>query len=186
MKGKLVVVSGPSAGVGKDTLLKMFLDKHPEWIMPLSTTTRPLRAGELNGVHMSFIDHDAFEKLRNEGKFLEAVEVDNGQWYGTLKEPVEEALEQGKNVILRKDVRGAMLIKEKMPEAKLIFINAENTDALESRIRARGTEDEVSIKRRLKLAKQEITYQNRYDKVVINKTGETQQALADLTKAVSA
>lgn len=183
-RGKLVVISGPSAGVGKDTILKMFLQKHPDWVQPTSTTTRAAREGELNGKDMIFVDQATFEQWQKDNSFLESIQVDNGQWYGTQKEPVERALINGKNVILRIDVRGAMVIKEKIPEAILVFITAENEEALEQRIRNRGSEDEAGIQRRLELAKSELPYAAKYDHVVVNPTGHPEQALVDLEKAI--
>ncbi len=179
-KGKLLVISGPSAGVGKDTILKMFLQKHPDWSMPPSVTTRAPRMGEIDGRDMTFVAEKQFKNWQAEGKFLEAVLVDNNKWYGTLRAPVEELLEAGKNVILRKDVRGCMLIKKTMPEATLVFIAAENLEILEQRIRARGTEDEVSIKRRLNLAKSEMAYQDKFDYMVVNPSGHPEKALAEI------
>jgi guanylate kinase len=183
-KGKLVVVSGPSAGVGKDTILKMFLDKHPEWHMPPSTTTRPPRPGEVDGKDMQFVDRPTFEKWQKDSKFLESILVNDNQWYGTLREPVETLLAEGKNVILRKDVRGALLIKKAIPQTKLIFITAENWEALKRRIRARGTETEEGIKKRLELAKKELTYQDKYDHIIINPTGHPEKALKQLESVV--
>lgn len=177
---KLVVFSGPSAGVGKDTLINMFLNKHPDWVMPVSATTRKPRKGEVDGRDMQFVAREDFEKWQAQDKFLESVLVDDGQWYGTLKTPVEEALKKGKNVILRKDVRGALIIKQKMTQAVLMFITAENFEALEGRIRNRGTEDDQSIVRRLKLAQQELSYQDQFDHVIINPTGHPEKALAEL------
>ncbi len=181
-RGKLLVISGPSAGVGKDTIIKLFLAKHPDWQMPASITTRPARPGEVEGVDMSFVNQTQFKKLREAGKFLEAIQVDNNQWYGTLREPLENLLDQGKNVILRKDVRGALVIKEQIPAAVLIFINAESWDQLERRIRARGTEDESAIQRRLKLAKTEMPYQDKYDYVIVNQTGHPEQGVEGIEK----
>jgi guanylate kinase len=184
MTGKLVVISGPSAGVGKDTVLKMFLSKHADWTMPVSTTTRKPRRGEVDGKDMQFVDKTTFEQWQKADKFLESVMVDDGNWYGTLKEPVEKAMSDGKNVVLRKDVRGALIIKQKMPEAVLVFMTAENWEVLEQRIRARGTEDEAAIARRLKLAKQELTYQDKYDFVITNPTGHPEKALAELEQTI--
>lgn len=186
MKGKLVVFSGPSAGVGKDTVLKMFLEKHPDWVMPASVTTRLRREGEVDGKDMVFVDGRTFEQWKREGKFLEAIKVDDNKWYGTLSKPVEQALNSGKNVILRKEVRGAFVIKEKMPEAKLVFITAENEKVLEERIRHRGTENEEAIQRRLRLAKTELTYKDKYDVIIVNPTGHPEKAVAELEKAVNA
>ena len=183
-KGKLLVISGLSAGVGKDTILKMFLEAHPDWEHPISTTTRQPRPGEQNGVQMNFVDKATFESWQKEGKFLESILVDNNQWYGTLRAPVEELLDRGKNVILRKDVRGALLIKEALPSAIIEFIDIESWEALEQRIRDRGTEDEPAIRRKLDLAKTELPYRKDFDSVIINPTGHPEKALKELEHIV--
>lgn len=183
MTGKLVVVSAPS-GAGKDTILKMFLDKHKNWVMPVSTTTREPRHGEINGRDMQFIDEPTFIKWQKEDKFLEAIKVNDNKWYGTLKEPVEDALSNGENVILRKDVRGALIIKEKMPSAKLVFITLDNWEDLEARIRARGTENNHQIEDRLALAKKELTYQDKYDFIIKNPSNHPESALIQLEKSI--
>lgn len=179
------MISGPSAGVGKDTILKMFLQKHPDWVQPTSTTTREPREGEVDGKDMTFVDRETFKQWQKEDTFIESIQVDNGQWYGTQREPVERALINGKNVILRIDVRGAMVLKEKMPEAMLVFITAESEEALEQRIRNRGAENEEGIQRRLELAKSELPYAAKYDHVITNPTGHPEQALTDLQKAIN-
>jgi guanylate kinase len=181
--GKLVVVSGPS-GVGKDTVINVFLKKHPDWSMPESTTTRARRGGEKHKNDMQFISKATFEKWQEEGKFLESVLVDNNQWYGTLRKPVEDLMSRGKNVLLRKDVRGAQIIKDTIPETILVFVVAENWEAIEKRIRARGTEDEESIQRRLALAKTELPYQGKYDFVITNHTNHPEQAVKALTQQI--
>jgi guanylate kinase len=183
-RGKLVIFSGPSAGVGKDTILKMFLAKHPDWHQPPSTTTRPARLGEVNGRDMNFIGREGFEAKKAKDEFLEAVLVDNNQWYGTLREPVETLLNNGKNVILRIEVRGALIIKKAIPEAITVFVKPDNWESLEKRIRERGSEDEQAINRRLALAKTELPYQDKYDKIIVNPTGYPERALADLEKAL--
>lgn len=183
-QGKLVVVSGPSAGVGKDTIINMFLKKHTDWHMPPSITTRNSRPGEVDGKDMSFTDKKTFEKWRSQDKFLESILVDNNQWYGTLRKPVDELLKSGKNVILRKDVRGALIIKSIIPETILIFINAENWQAIEKRIKKRGTEDESGVKRKLELAKNELKSQEKFDHIIINPTDHPEKALADLEELI--
>ena len=183
-KGKLVILSGPSSGVGKDTIIQLFLAKHPEWQMLPSVTTRKPRLGEVDGKNMIFTDMANFKKWQNEAKFVEAIEVDNKQMYGTLREPLDKQLNEGKNIILRKDVLGSFLIKEAFPEAIMIFVNAENLESLEQRIRARGTEDEFAIHRKLLLAKTEVIYQDKFQHVIINTTGKPKQAVEDLEKIV--
>lgn len=178
-RGKLAVISGPSAGVGKDTLLKLFLAQHPDWHQPPSTTTRQPRAGEQVGKDMNFVSKGTFEKWQKQDKFLET-DFHAGNWYGTLRLPVEELLGKGLNVLLRIDVNGALIVKKKMPEAFLIFIAAESPKALEARIRQRGTEKEQQIKERLKLAKKELMMADKFDKIVINTTNQQEKALKEI------
>lgn len=181
--GKLVIISGPS-GIGKDTLLSMLLNKHQDWQHPPSTTTRTPRPGE-SREDMQFISTEEFEKLRSEGAFLETVQVYGHHWYGTLKEPVLQALQKGSNVVLRVDVLGALKIKEIVPEAILIFIRPENWEVLEKRIRKRGSVDEAAIKARLERARRELPYQDKYDFVITNYDNKQEQALAQIEKAIN-
>jgi len=174
--GKLLVISGPSAGAGKDTILKMLLDSDSSWYQPPSTTTRHPRKGETDGKEMVFVSHVEFEKMQKDGKFLETdFHADN--WYGTQKEPVERLLNNGKNVVIRIDVNGALQVKKLIPQAILVFITVESEKELENRIRARGTEDETEIQKRLELAKKELKLKPQFDYVVVNESGKAEQTL---------
>src|SRR5260221_6477694 len=130
-EGKLAIISGPSAGVGKDTVMRLFLAKHVDWHHPASVTTRNPRKGEIHGHDMMFVDQPTFEKWQKQAKFLET-DYHANAWYGTLHNPVQQLLDQGKNIILRVDVNGALVIKKAMPEAILIFITDENCEDLEN------------------------------------------------------
>ncbi|MBI4101247.1 guanylate kinase, partial [Candidatus Microgenomates bacterium] len=182
-QGKLLVISGPSAGVGKDTVMQLFLKQNPDWMAPISTTTRPARRDEIDGKNMHFVSLAEFQRLKSEGKFLEAFMVNN-QWYGTLRGPVEEALKNGKNVILRKDVQGALAIKKALPSAITIFIRAESDEALEQRLRSRATEKPTEIEKRLRLAKQELLSVSLFDHLVVNPSGHPEKDFDDLTSVV--
>jgi guanylate kinase len=181
-KGKLLVISGPSAGVGKDTLLTMFLERHPGWYQPVSTTTRPLRPGEKEGKDMSSITAEEFKKWQAEGRFLET-DFHADHWYGTLRKPVEDLLSAGQSVVLRIDVNGSMQVKQQIPEAVTVFIEAESPEVLEARIRARRSETEEQIQSRLKLAKKELKYKKHFDHAIINSHNRHEEALAAITKA---
>lgn len=183
-KGKLLVISGPSAGVGKDTIVKLFLAKHPDWRKPPSLSTRKPRVGEVDGKDYIFINEQEFRQRIQEGELLEWAEV-TGNLYGTLRHPVEEALNAGRNVLLRKEYRGARAIKEALPAATTVFLVAENETALEKRIRARATDDEAVIEQRLQLAKQELTHKDEFDFVVVNPSGRPEEALAAIEKAIA-
>jgi guanylate kinase len=180
--GKLLVISGPSAGVGKDTIVTMFLKKHPDWEKPPSTTTRPSRPGEVDGVDYYFVDNQTFQKKLKSGEFLEA-DFHANHWYGTLRKPVEELLAANHNVILRKDVNGSIEIKKQIPKAVVIFIDAENPKAMEHRIRSRSSESEDQILSRLELAKKEQQLKKHFDHIVINPHNRPEAALAIIEKA---
>jgi guanylate kinase len=184
-RGKLVVISGASAGAGKDTILKMFLERHKDWENPPSTTTRPPRDGEVKGRDYFFVNTGVFKEKMKTGEFLET-DFHADHWYGTLKSPIEESLANGRNVIVRKDVNGATEIKQKMPEAIVIFIDAESHEVLESRIRSRGTETEAQIRRRLELAKEEQQFKEHFDYVVVNFHNRAEEAVEAVERIIGA
>ncbi len=175
-KGKLLIITGPSAGVGKDTLLHMFLERHPDWYHPPSTTTRPLRPSEEQRKDMNSVTAGQFKKWQIESKFLET-DFHADHWYGTLRGPVQDLLSEGRNVVLRVDVNGTMQIKHQIPEAITVFIEAENLETLEARIRARRSETEEQIQDRLKLAKKEMKYKRYFDHIIINAQNQPEKAM---------
>jgi len=176
LPGRLVVVSGPS-GSGKSTLVRRVLAR-PEvrTRLSLSTTTRAPRPGEEPGRDYLFLSREAFEESRARGEFLETAEV-HGNLYGTPAGPVRDDLEAGRCVLLEIDVQGALIVREKVPSALLIFIHAPSLAELEGRLRARATDDEATIARRLANARRELEQTTRYDKQVIN--GNLDQAVDD-------
>ena len=168
----LVIVSGPS-GVGKDTVIQSLclIPTEPERYFVVTCTTRPRREYEVDGVHYHFLSHEEFQAKRDAGGFLEANFVHN-HWYGTPRDDVRQALRAGRDAILKIDVQGAAEIKQKVPEALLVFLVAPSDEDLFSRLQARATEsaDELDIRQRnavLELARQED-----YDHVVVNETGQ--------------
>ena len=165
--GLLLVVSAPS-GAGKTTLCKRLLAEESEISFSISYTTRPLRPKEVPGKDYFFISRELFQKMLKEGAFLEWAEV-YGNLYGTAKEPVLKALNQGRDILLDIDVQGAFQVREKLgPEAVLVFILPPSLEELERRLRARSTEDEATLKRRLEEAKREIAQAHRFDYLVLN------------------
>jgi guanylate kinase len=182
-KGKLLVISGPSAGVGKDTILKLFMAKHPDWQHPPSVTTRSPRAGEVEGVDYIFISRKEFKDKISKSEFMEWEET-AGNYYGTLKTPIEDLLNNGQSIIIRKDVRGALSVKKLQPHAITICLLPDEWASLEKRFRSRATESEEEIKARLKLAKQELKLQSEFDHMIINPHGQPEKALAEVEKAV--
>ena len=168
--GKLYVISG-SSGVGKGTVIKEFLDKHPDFKLSISCTTRGKREGEEHGVNYFFLSQNEFKKCIENNEFLEWAEF-SGNCYGTKKEFVEKCLSRGENLILEIDTKGALNVKKLMPEAILIFIAPPSVEELEARLRGRHTETEEAIQKRLASIKSEIENSKHYDYVVVNDTVE--------------
>ena len=152
-KGTLFVVTGPS-GAGKGTVLKEVTSRMDHLYFSVSATTRAPRAGEADGVHYHFLDRAGFEDLIRRDRLLEYAEY-VGNYYGTPLDPVTE-------------VQGALKVKEKRPDAALIFIAPPSFAELESRLRGRGTEREETILRRMEAARRECAVMDRYDYIVLN------------------
>jgi guanylate kinase len=160
------VVSGPS-GAGKGTLIAAARKQRPEILLTVSATTRPARAGERDGVDYNFISVPDFLALRDRGAFLESAKV-YGNYYGTLRAQVEEALAVGRDVIVEVDIQGAESIKRAMPEATLIFVEPTTLEDLASRLRGRGTEQAEELARRIEAAYDEVKVKGTYDHIVVN------------------
>ena len=176
-KGLLVIISGP-AGSGKGTIVSRLRELAP-FDFSVSATTRAPRPGEEHGVHYYFVDKAEFERKIAEGEMLEYAQY-VGNYYGTPKEPVEKALAEGKNIILDIEVKGALQVKEKMPEAVMIYVLPPDYETLLARIRGRGTETEEVIQKRMNEAKTEIKTFPKYDYVVINRNGGVDSAAQDI------
>ncbi len=172
-RGLLFIISGP-AGSGKGTIVSRVRELAP-FDFSVSATTRAPRPGEVDGVHYHFMTKEAFEEKIASGEMLEHARY-VGNYYGTPKEPVDEALASGKNIILDIEVQGALQVKEKMPEAIMIFVIPPDYETLVNRIRGRGTESEEVIQKRMTQAKWELESFSRYDYVVVNKTGGIEEA----------
>lgn len=168
--GKLYVISG-SSGVGKGTVIKEFLNKHPNFKLSISCTTRNKREGEVDGVNYFFFSQEEFKKCIENNEFLEWAEF-SGNHYGTKKAFVEKCLSRGENLILEIDTKGALNVKKLMPEAHLIFIAPPSIEELEARLRGRHTETEEAIQKRLASIKSEIENSKHYDYIVVNDTVE--------------
>lgn len=153
-KGLLLVMSGPS-GSGKTTIAHA-VEKRLGAAFSVSATTRPRADGEKSGRDYRFLTDREFQALADKGAFLEHAQVYGRHRYGTLREPVERALAEGRVVILDIDVQGAMQVRRSMPDAMMVFVMPPDDDVLERRLRDRGRDDETSIRRRLAEAKREI------------------------------
>lgn len=164
-KGKLIVISGAS-GVGKGTVLGIMMKKRKDLSFSVSATTRPPRPGEIDGVHYYFISREKFAEMIAEGAFLEYdAHADN--YYGTPRAQAEEKRERG-SVLLDIEPAGAKQVREKMPDAELIFIMPPSMQELERRLRGRGDTPEEQIKLRMERAVWEMEQRVWYDHVVVN------------------
>ncbi len=165
-KGFLLVISGPS-GVGKGTVLHDLMNTQTNLVYSVSATTRKKRDGEIEGVSYFYLNHDEFEKMIAEDKFLEYAQVHNN-YYGTPKDFVEKKINEGKIVILEIDVQGALNIKKNTDNGVFIFLAPPSLKELKKRIVGRGTETDEDIKIRMNNAKKELQYIKDYDYIVIN------------------
>jgi|SRR5579884_326758 guanylate kinase len=165
--GPLIIVSGPS-GSGKSTVIARVLQEAKVPLrVSVSATTRPPRPGEREGVHYHFWTREQFLQQVQAGAFLEWAEV-HGNYYGTLRDEVEPYRAQGIGVILDIDVQGAAQVRQFCPDNVSIFLRTPSLEVLEQRLRARGTEDEASLARRLANARREMERIGEYDFVVVN------------------
>ena len=170
MRGKTFIISGPS-GVGKSTVLSALLEKRKNLYFSVSATTRDPRPGELDGIHYHFMDAESFRKWIAMDQFLEYAEY-VGNFYGTPKRFVDEAMDKGQDVILDIEVQGALQVTSKRPDTVKIFIAPPSWKELERRLKDRGTDDPEKVQKRLLRAKVEFQTAHTYDYFVINDTVE--------------
>jgi guanylate kinase len=165
LPGRLIVISGPS-GSGKSTLVRRLVARGDLrlWVS-VSATTRQTRPGEICAHDYIFLSEEQFERMR--GDLLESARVHDHS-YGTPAEPVRLAMGKGLCVILVIDVQGGFQVRQKVPDTLLVFVRPPSLEALETRLRARGTDDEATINRRLTNARREIEMAANYDVHVIN------------------
>jgi len=179
-RGRLYVVSAPS-GAGKTSLVKALMEREPRIRYSVSYTTRKPRPNEVAGRDYHFVDVERFDEMAAQGEFLEHARVfDN--CYGTGVRAVEEALALGEQLLLEIDWQGARQVRARLPEARSIFILPPSRDSLQQRLKARSTDADAVIERRLKDAAQDITHFSEFDYVVINDRFD--RALADLQAIV--
>ncbi len=165
--GAILVLSGPS-GAGKSSLIKKIEDKIGEFYFSISTTTRPMREGEVEGVHYHFVNQDEFKKDIEEEHFLEYALV-HGNYYGTSIKPVKEALRQGKIVIFDIDVQGHDAVQNRLGDITTsVFVTTPSLKELKHRLTSRGTDEQSVIDGRIEMATREVQRISEYDYLVIN------------------
>jgi guanylate kinase len=179
-RGRLFVIAAPS-GAGKTSLVKALLQRKPELHVSISHTTRQKRATEEEGREYYFVPVPEFQRLRDQGQFLEHAQVfDN--YYATGRRPVETELARGNNVVLEIDWQGAQQVRRTLPECVTIFILPPSRRSLEERLRNRQTDSEEVIARRLRDAVGDMSHWNEFDYVVVN--DDFQKAISDLVSII--
>jgi len=188
-KGKLVLIVGPS-GSGKGTIIKNLRDRHPDWVYPISCTTREIREGEVKDQVYHFISEEEFKKGISDGRFLEYAIVHGTQYYGTDKKEIIDAVLDGKVVVREVDIQGFHSIKKVFEEGfgvgfdglglgqlLSIFIEAKDLDELRRRIATRGKLPEDEVERRMESARKEIALASDCDYRVVNEYGKVEEAV---------
>jgi len=164
---RLTVLAGPTA-VGKGTVTAWIRDHHPEVWISVSATTRAPRPGEVDGQHYLFCTEEEFDDLVERGELLEWAVVHKKARYGTPRQPVVEALADGKLALLEIDLQGARQVRERMPEARFVFLAPPSWDELVNRLVGRGTETVEERERRLETARGELAAESEFDATVVN------------------
>lgn len=174
---KLLLFAAPS-GAGKTTIVHHLLEKYDELSFSVSATTRKRRPHEAEGEDYYFLPGERFQQLIREDGFVEWEEVYPGLFYGTLRSELKRLWALGKHIVFDIDVKGALSIKKAHPNETLaVFVKPPSLEALEHRLRMRGTEDEANLKKRLDRAAAELEYQPHFDRVLVN--DDLQKALTE-------
>ena len=181
--GRLTVLAGPTA-VGKGTITAWIREHHPEVWVSVSATTRPPRPGEVDGVHYRFVSEAEFDGLIARDELLEWAVVHRGARYGTPRGPVLEALTTGSPALLEIDLQGARQVRERMPDARFVFLAPPSWDDLVDRLVGRGTEDAEERRRRLETAREELAAEAEFDVTVVNRQiPDAAEQLVELMKS---
>lgn len=183
-KPQVLVLSGPS-GAGKDYILNQMKARGIPMEYIVTTTTRARRPGEIDGVHYYFVSTDDFKQMIANGELLEHACV-YGNYYGVPAKPVKQALKEGRDVLIKVDVQGAMSIKKSLPEAVLLFLMAPTRQELEDRLRRRHTESDAELQRRLQTADAEISQLALFDYLIINDEGQTEKVVSEILAIITA
>ena len=179
-KGKLIIFSAPS-GSGKSTIVNYLMKEYPELDLAfsISCTSRAPRGTERNGIEYFFLSPDEFRQKISQGEFLEYEEVYQDKFYGTLKSQVDSQANRGENVVFDVDVKGGCTIKKYYGDRALsVFIQPPSIEELRCRLEGRATDAPEVIEQRLQKAKYELTFANKFDKVIVNDDLNTAKAEA--------
>jgi len=183
MKGKVIIFSAPS-GSGKSTIVRHILDLYPDMEFSISATSRPPRGREVHGRDYYFISNEEFSRRVEAGEFVEWEQVYAGRCYGTLKSEIERIWAKGHVVIFDVDVKGGVNLKKYFGDSALsVFIKAPSIEELRRRLVLRGTDTPEAIEERVAKASEEMTWQDKFDFVLVN--DDLQTAYADAEQAVS-
>ncbi|MBI51896.1 MAG: guanylate kinase [Chloroflexi bacterium] len=180
---KIIVLSGPS-GVGKDAIIDNIMEKHGDFVVPITMTSRPKRENEQNGNDYYFVSNKEFELSIKQEDLVEYSTVYE-HYYGLPKSSMIDALSTGKNILVRLDVKGAISIMKQYSNSVSIFVSPENMEQLYQRINSRNQEDQKEINRRMNIAIQEIAQANLFDHVVLNEDDQldaSTEIIMDLIK----
>jgi guanylate kinase len=179
---KLIVFTAPS-GAGKTTIVRHLLNNYPNLAFSVSATTRHPRPNEKEGEDYYFMSPERFRQLIQEKAFIEWEEVYKDQYYGTLRSEIERLWQKDLHILFDIDVKGALSIKQAYPKKSLvIFVKPPSQQALMERLRGRKTEDPENVKKRLQKAAEELQYENRFDKVLVN--DQLEKALSEAEQLV--
>ena len=180
-RGSLFIIAAPSGG-GKTSLVNALLNNDPRLVLSISHTTRPARPGEIDGQHYHFVAEAVFEKMVNDGDFMEHARVFD-HYYGTNRNSVALQLEQGLDVVLEIDWQGARQVRSAFPDCCLIFIIPPSLETLRERLTDRGQDSENVIQRRMREAQAEISHWGEFDQLVVNDKFDT--ALEELRAIIN-
>ncbi len=180
----LLILSGPS-GAGKDALLNRMKELGVPLHYVVTSTTRPPRTGEKDGVEYTFVSESGFQEMLQRGDLVESAKV-YGYWYGVPKHEVKQALDEGKDVVLKIDVQGAATIRNLLPGAVLVFLTLPSLEEYEKRLRQRKTESDTDLKVRLGKVTEEMRSMLIFDYVVVNRQDELDGAVDQIKSIVAA
>lgn len=180
----LIVISGPS-GVGKDSVVSQIRQRQSSFHFVITATSRPPRPDEVHGVDYFFVSEAEFQEMIRQDELLEHAMV-YGQYKGIPKQQVRDALNSGKDVIMRLDVQGAATVKRMAPEAILIFLTAASEEELYERLQRRQTESEEQLRYRMGLAREEMRRMGEFDYVVVNRECSLDETVEQVLHIISA